>query len=113
MIIPSGNSNFTQHQESLEKLKPLKVDIFCADHYGYVTGREAEEYICRSIAAARENRTQIEALYRRTGSIDETVTELVEEVYRQQPGYFLSPEIYAGIYRQTVRHIAGALEESA
>jgi hypothetical protein len=37
----------------------------------------------------------------------------VEEVYRQQPGYFLSPEIYAGICRQTVRHIAGALEESA
>ncbi|MBU1150418.1 MAG: MBL fold metallo-hydrolase [Pseudomonadota bacterium] len=113
MIIPSGNSNFTQHQESLEKLKPLKVDILCADHYGYVTGREAEGYICRSIAAARENRTQIEALYRRTGSIDETVTELVEEVYRQQPDYLLSPEICAGICRQTVRHIAGALEESA
>jgi hypothetical protein len=25
--------------------------------------------------------------------------------------YFLSPEIYAGVYRQTVRHIAGALEQ--
>ncbi|MBU4074038.1 MAG: MBL fold metallo-hydrolase, partial [Proteobacteria bacterium] len=112
-ILPSGNSNYTQYQESLQKLEPLEVDIFCADHYGYVTGREAEGYICRSIAAARENRTQIEALYRRTGSIDETVTELVEEVYRQQPDYLLSPEICAGICRQTVRHIAGALEESA
>jgi len=45
VIIPYGNSNFTQHQDSLEKPKPLKVDIFCADHYGYVTGREAEGYV--------------------------------------------------------------------
>jgi hypothetical protein len=45
-------------------------------------GWEVEGYICQSIAAARENRAQIEALYRRTGSIDEIVTELVEEIYR-------------------------------
>jgi hypothetical protein len=78
-----------------------------------VTGREAEGYIRRSIAAAREKRARIEALYRRTGSIDETVRELVDEVYRKQPEYFLSPEIYAGVYRQTVRHIVGALEDAA
>jgi len=112
-IIPAGNSNFTQYQKSLEKLERLKVNIFCADHYGYVTGREAEGYICRSIVAAREKRARIEALYRHTGSIDETVRELVDEVYRKQPEYFLSPEIYAGVYRQTVRHIVGALEDAA
>jgi glyoxylase-like metal-dependent hydrolase (beta-lactamase superfamily II) len=109
IILPSGNSNFTQYQQSLEKLKPLTVDIFCADHYGYVTGQEAETYICRSIDAAREKRTMIEALFRRTGSIEKTVNDLIEETYTKHPGYFLSPEISAGVYRQTVRHIAGAL----
>lgn len=113
MILPSGNSNFTQYQQSLEKLKLLAVDVLCADHYGYVSGREAETYIRRSIDAAREKRTMIEALFRRTGSIEKTVNELLEEIYARHPDYFLSPEISAGIYRQTVRHIAGALEEKA
>jgi glyoxylase-like metal-dependent hydrolase (beta-lactamase superfamily II) len=51
-ILPSGNSNFTKYQESLEKLQPLKVDLFCADHYGYVTGQEARNYLMRSIDVA-------------------------------------------------------------
>jgi 2-aminobenzoylacetyl-CoA thioesterase len=110
-IIPSGNSNFTRYQQSLDKLKTLKVDIFCADHYGYVTGPEAECYIARSIAAAAETRSMIEELFRCTGSIDATVDALVEDAYTRNPSYFLSPEISAGIYRQTVRHIAGALGE--
>lgn len=111
MILPAGNSNYTQYQESLEKLSRLKVDLLCADHYGYVSGGEANGYILQSIEAARAKREVIEALLRRTGSVDETVRELIEELYSRHPGYFLSPEIYAGVYRQTVRHIAGALEE--
>jgi glyoxylase-like metal-dependent hydrolase (beta-lactamase superfamily II) len=110
-ILPAGNSNYTRYQKSLEKLKPLAVDILCADHYGYVTGPEAETYLTHSIDAAREYRAVIEAVYRRTGSIDETVKQLIDDLYTRRPGYFLSPEIYAGVYRQTVRHIAGALEE--
>ncbi len=112
-IIPSGNSNFTRYQQSLTKLKTLKVDIFCADHYGFVMGQEAECYIERSIDAAAETRALIEALFRHTGSIDATVKALIEDVYTRNPGYFLAPEITAGIYRQTVRHIAGELGEKA
>ena len=67
----------------------------------------------RSIDVATENRALIEAVYRRTGSVDETVKELVDENYARRRGYFLSPEIYAGVCRQMVRHIAGALEMPA
>ena len=112
-IVPSGNSNYTRYQESLEKMNRLDVGILCADHYGYVTGREAEGYLLRSIEAAGEKRARIEGIYRRTGSVEETVKLLVAEVYSRQPNYFLPPEIYAGVYRQTVRHIAGALEKAA
>ncbi len=111
IILPAGNSNYTLYQASLEKLKPLAVDILCADHYGYVTGTEAETYLMHSIDAARKYRAAIEAVYRRTGSIDETVKQLLDDIYTRRPGYFLSPEIYAAVYRQTVRHIAGALEQ--
>jgi glyoxylase-like metal-dependent hydrolase (beta-lactamase superfamily II) len=111
IIFPSGNSNFTQYQQSLERLRPLKVDLFCADHYGSVTGEEAGNYIGMSIVAAKNYRTMIEALLLRTGSIDATVQEIVTETYTRHPDYFLSPEIYTGVCRQTVRHIAGAMEE--
>jgi glyoxylase-like metal-dependent hydrolase (beta-lactamase superfamily II) len=111
MILPAGNSNYTLYQESLEKLKTLKVELLCADHYGYVAGQEANGYILKSIAAAREKRAVIESVLQRTGSIDATVRELIEELYTSHPGYFLSPEIYAGVYRQTVRHIAAAMEQ--
>lgn len=109
-IIPSGNSNFTRYQQSLKILEPLAVDVFCADHYGYVTGPEAADYIPRSIEAAAEKRRLIEAVYLRTRSEEETVKELVAEIYASHTSYFLPPEIYAGIYRQMVRHVAGALE---
>jgi 2-aminobenzoylacetyl-CoA thioesterase len=112
-IIPSGNSNFTRYQQSLARLKPFKVDILCADHYGYVMGKEAECYVPRSIDAAAEMRALIEELFRRTGSIDATVEALVDDTYTRNPDYFLAPEITAGICRQTVRHIAGALRERA
>jgi glyoxylase-like metal-dependent hydrolase (beta-lactamase superfamily II) len=109
MMLPSGNSNFTQYQHSLEKLKSLEVDMFCADHYGYVTGQEAESIIVRSIDAARSYRAMVEEIYRRTSSIDATAQALVTERYNSVPDFVIAPEIYAGVCRQIARHIAGAM----
>jgi 2-aminobenzoylacetyl-CoA thioesterase len=109
MILPSGNSNFTQYQQSLEKLKSLKVDMFCADHYGYVTGEEAQSIIFRSIDGARSYRAMAEEIYRRTSSIDATVQALVTERYTSVPDFIIGPEIYAGVCRQIARHIIGAM----
>lgn len=111
-MVPSGNSNFTQYQQSLERLRSLDVDLFCADHYGYVTGDEAKGLVLRSSEAARDYRNMVEAIYRRTASIDATVQALVEDRYRRYPDFIIGPEIYAGVCRQTVRHIAGAMDGS-
>ncbi len=110
-IIPAGNSNYTQYQKSLEKLSDLPVDFLCADHYGYVTGDEAKNYIQKSIEAAKQHRADIEAIYHLRRSIDETVNDILDKVYKNYPGYFLPREIYSGVYRQTVRHIAGELDK--
>ncbi len=110
-ILPTGNSNFTQYQQSLQKLRDFQTEILCADHYGYVTGPEAGEYIDRSIGIAREERERIESVLLRTGSIDEAVRELTEELSAKHPGYFLAPEIRAGIYRQIARHLLGAMKD--
>ncbi len=109
-IITSGNSNYTKYQQSLERLKTLEVEYYCADHYGYVTGEEAREFIPRTIEIARQVRARIEEVYRSTKDVDRTAQKLVSSFYNQYPYYFLSPEIFLDVYRQMVRHIASVME---
>jgi 2-aminobenzoylacetyl-CoA thioesterase len=109
-IITSGNSNFTKYQENLGRLKAFEVDVYCADHYGYVTGEEARGFIPKTIERARETRNLIEKVYRSTGDIDEAARKLVSSFYDENQGYFLSPEIFLDVYRQMVRHVAGVME---
>jgi len=110
-IIASGNSNFTKYQESLEKLKPLDVDYYCADHYGYVTGEEARQFITRSIQYAKDHRLIIERMYEKTGDIDRAAKTLVDLFFSENAAYFLSRDIFEGVYRQMVKHIAKSLED--
>jgi glyoxylase-like metal-dependent hydrolase (beta-lactamase superfamily II) len=109
-IVSSGNSNYTQYQQSLERLKDLEVDYYCADHYGYVTGAEAREFISRSIESAKKNRAWMEEVYRSTRDIDAAAQELTSSFYQENPDYFLSPEIFLDVYRQMVRHMATVME---
>lgn len=112
-IITSGNSNYTQFQQSLERLKDLEVNYYCADHYGYVTGEEAKEFILKSIEMAKKTRAQIEEAYRTTQDIDRAAQQLISSFYEENPSYFLSPEIFLDVYRQMVRHIATVIEGKA
>ena len=110
MIMATGNSNFTQYQESLEKLKDLDVEFLCADHYGYIIGEEAKNYIRESIQAARARRSEIEEVYLQSRDIEVATRELVERFYRDNPDYLLTPEIFAGVFHQMLRHIVKELE---
>ncbi len=112
-IVTSGNSNYTKYQESLERLKPLEVEYYCADHYGYVTGKEAREFIPKTIEMARQQRARIEEAYRSTKDIDLAARRLISSFYDENSDYFLSPEIFLDVYRQMVRHIASVMEGNA
>jgi glyoxylase-like metal-dependent hydrolase (beta-lactamase superfamily II) len=109
-IITSGNSNYTKYQQSLERLKNLEVEYYCADHYGYVTGGEAREFITKTIEMAKQERARMEDAYRGTKDIDRAAQKLISSFYEEHPDYFLSPEISLDVYRQMVRHIASVME---
>ena len=109
--IDDGIKNVIPEDESSERLKNLEVETFCADHYGYLTGEEARDYIPKTIEMARNQRTLIEKVYRRDKDIDLAAKRLVDSQYDQNPDYFLSPEIAFDVQRQMVRHIASAMEE--
>jgi glyoxylase-like metal-dependent hydrolase (beta-lactamase superfamily II) len=109
-IVTSGNSNYTNYQQSLERLKNLEVEVYCADHYGYVTGEEAREFISKSVEEAKKNRARMEQVYRSTRDIDIAARKLISSFYKENSSYFLSPEIFLDVYRQMVRHIATVIE---
>lgn len=109
-IITPGNSNFTLFQQSLEKLKDLDVDYLCADHYGYIVGEEAGDFIHQTIQMAEQNRSLMEEAYLKTRDVETAAHELVTSFYELYPDYVLSKEIFQGIYGQMVRHIAKSLE---
>ena len=109
-IVTSGNSNYTKYQQGLERLKNLNVDCYGADHYGYVIGEEAREFIPKSIEMAKKNRLLMEQVYRSTRDIDAAARKLISSFYQENPSYFLSPEIFYDVYRQMVRHIASVIE---
>ena len=110
MIIAAGNSNYTQYQKSLEKIEDLDVEFLCADHYGYIVGEEAKNYIRESIQAARARRSEMEEVYLKSRDTEIATRELVERFFKDNPDYLLTPEIFAGVYRQMLRHIAKELE---
>ena len=112
-IVTSGNSNYTKYQESLEKLKDLEVEVYGADHYGYLLGEEAKTFIPRTIEVAEQKRALMEEVYRSTRNIDLAAKKLVSSFYDETPDYFLSPEIFLDVYRQMVRHIASVIDKNS
>ena len=108
-IFPSGNSNYTQFQQSLEKMKDLEVDYYCADHYGYISGEEARQYTQQTIEAASQLRAQISEIYNKTHDNDASAKLLTEELFKRHPDYFISKEIIAGVFGQMVKHIAKSM----
>ncbi len=109
-IVPAANSNYTLYKESLKKLRTLQVDYMCADHFGYVYGDEAHDYMARSLEAAEEEYAMYQKIYRRTRDIEVAAREVATTFLAENPDYFLTFDIYIGICRQTMKHIARCVE---
>lgn len=105
-MLIAANSNFTQYQQSLEKLLKLPIKVLGADHYACLVGEEAEYYVQHSVTAARETRRLMEKTLCEEGSIDKAAQVLVDEYYRLNPEYFLAPDIMLGVYRQMLKHLS-------
>jgi len=113
IICASGNSNFTQYQQNLEKLKDLEVEYVCADHYGYVAGEEARDFIRQTIKAAIQERAFMEETYRKKKDIEVAAKELSADYFKKYPDWVVSPEIVEGVYRQILRHIASTMDKDS
>ena len=109
-IVAFGNSNYTKYQESLERMKDLEVEYYCADHYGFITGDEARTFVSKTIEMAKQKRAQMEEVYRSTKDVDHAAKILISSFYDENPYYLLPPEIFLDVYRQMIRHIASVID---
>ena len=109
-LLVLGTSDYTRYQHSLEKLKDLKVRFMCSDHYGCVTGPEAETFVVDSIQEAWSKRKVIEEIYQKTGDIEAAAGELVERYGHENVSNLTTPEVFKSVYVQIVKHIAAAKE---
>jgi 2-aminobenzoylacetyl-CoA thioesterase len=110
-LFPSMNTNIDQFLNSLEKLRPLRVNVFCADHYGYITGDEAGTIVSETIKEALRWKTQLYETFKRNAfDIDSAAREITSSLYEEMPGYFIAPEIIEGVFKQIFRYIAKTSE---
>ncbi len=112
-IVPAANSNFTQYLESLKKLQPLQVDYLCADHYGYVFGDEAREYLALSFKLAEQEFSRLKGIYMRTRDVEVAAQEVASAFLTANTDYLLTREIYEGVCRQQMRHISRLVDATS
>ncbi|HOD36757.1 MAG TPA: MBL fold metallo-hydrolase [Syntrophales bacterium] len=111
LVFPSMNTNANQYLESLEKMKPLPVSIFCADHYGFIIGEEAGTIVAQTIREGRKWKTYLEEYYRKHGGdIDAASKSINEFFYKEFPGYFIAPDILEGVFKQMFKFIAKTMQ---
>jgi glyoxylase-like metal-dependent hydrolase (beta-lactamase superfamily II) len=111
LLFPSMNTNAVQFLESLEKMKPLSVSIFCADHYGYITGDEAATVIDKSIEEGHKWKAYLEDYFRKhNGDIDASAKALNDFFYKEFPGYFIAPDILEGVFKQMFKFIGKTMQ---
>jgi glyoxylase-like metal-dependent hydrolase (beta-lactamase superfamily II) len=107
MVFPSANTNMAQYQESLGKLRPLPVEIVCADHYGWVTGAEAGEFVAATEREARKLDEEMREIYRnQAGDVDAAAKAMNAVFFQRCPDYFIAPEILEGVFKQMMKYIA-------
>jgi len=106
-LFPCMNTNIDQFLNSLEKLRPLKVNVFCADHYGYITGDEAAAIVSETIKEALRLKALLYEMFRRNPlDLDSSAREITSSFYQQMPGFCISPEILETIFKQMFKYIA-------
>jgi glyoxylase-like metal-dependent hydrolase (beta-lactamase superfamily II) len=112
-IFPSGNEDYLLYQKSLEKLQPLDVEILCAARNGVFVGKEAREFIPRSIGAAEKMRLEILQQFQGLENMDEKIIQLAKDRYQRLKTKDIPWEVYIGLMRGVVKNILQNPERSA
>ena len=105
-IFTAANSNFDKYMESLEKMASYDIDVLLAEHFGARAGKDAKEYLAKSIISARQTRSMMEAAYIKTRDEKKTTKEVTELLMADAPEEFLPKEVISLVVGQMIHYLA-------
>lgn len=110
-LFPSMNTNVDQYLESLDKLEPLAVSHLCLDHYGYITGEEAQKFVDLTLEEGVRWKAYLEDSYRKHGGdLDTAARAVTDSFYKEMPRYFIAPDILEMVFKQMLKYIGRTLQ---
>ena len=104
-IFASGNEDFILYQKSLEKLRPLDVEILAAARNGAFVGKAAREFILRSIEAAEKMRQEVVQQFRDVENPEEKITQIARERRESLKTNDIPWEVYLPLMRGVIKNI--------
>ncbi len=107
-IIAAGSS-FESYRKSLDTMAALDVRILCADHYGYITGEEAAQYITKSKSAVLQMIDRLHQAMEKENDIGKAAVQLVRLHFELRPDYFVHPDILLGTYTNMLKQFTRSL----
>ena len=104
-IFPAGNENYLLYQKSLEKLRPLGVEILGAARNGAFVGKEAREFIPRSIEAAEKMRQEVIQQCQGQENLEEKIIQIAKKRYEGLKTRDIPWEVYIPLIRGIIKNI--------
>jgi len=104
-IFPVGNEDYILYQKSLEKLRPLRVEILGAARNGAFVGKEAGEFIPRSIEAAERMRQEVIQQFQGLENLEEKIVQMAQKRYEGPKTRDIPWEIYLALMRGVIKNI--------
>jgi len=107
-VFTAANSDFDKYQNSLNKIAGYDIDIYLAEHYGAITGKDARYFLQKSMLSAEETRKMLEESLLRTKDIKKSTLEITDRIMEKAPQDFLPREVIAIVAGQMLRYISKA-----
>jgi glyoxylase-like metal-dependent hydrolase (beta-lactamase superfamily II) len=104
-VFPAGNEDYILYQKSLEKLRPLEVEILGAARNGAFVGKGAREFIPRSIVAAEKMRQEVIQQFQGLEKPAEKIIRIARERYERLKTKDIPWEIYVALMRGVIKNI--------
>lgn len=104
-IIAYGTSNFSDFERGSCRLKEFDVRYLCSDHYGYVKGDEASNFIDASIKETKWRRKLMEAAYKNTGSVEAAGKEMAVLFQDENAARLVPYDLFVAAHTHMVRHV--------
>jgi 2-aminobenzoylacetyl-CoA thioesterase len=105
-VFTAANSNIDQYMISLRKMLSYDIEVYLAEHYGAVTGKDARRFLERAVVSASETRKIIDTAFAETGDIQKSTEAATDRLLRGAPEGFLPREVISLVVGQMVNYVA-------